>query len=426
MVDALRRDHVGVYGYPRPTTPFLDRLAAQGVVFDNAWAQAPQTFNSTSTLLTSRYFPYLAQRPGVAPIQNMPKERLKQQGAVPRLAEVNVTLPEVLHDAGYETLGLFNNPHHHPASGFWQGFSTAKYLSGPKEKKYAPGSTIVAAFTEILDGRAPDIPLFVYFHLMDVHNPYGPPQHLRDLFVTGVGRNLYSNGPPNHEPTAEDLAYMVALYDAEIRFVDEVIQSLVKDLENRGVWRNTVIIVTSDHGDEFLDHGGFGHGKTLEPELLRIPLIVAGPGAALEPGHRAGLVRNLDLAPTVAYLAGVEIPEEFEGENLAPALRGETLAAGRSSFAWHKTMRSRTDALWHFAVDLESGVYTLYDVRRDPSGTSNLAAERPEVVEFFDSAIRRFERQRLEAVQFMKDHPEGVKQGLPPDIAEQLKALGYL
>lgn len=426
LVDALRRDHVGAYGYSRPTTPFLDRLAAEGVVFDNAWAQASQTFNSTSTLLTSRHFPYLAASLGVAPIPGLAEGLRLRHAKVPRLAAANLTLPEVLRDAGYETLGLFTNPHHHPASGFWQGFTTARYLPRSADMAaYARGPKVHAALFDWLDQRQSDAPFFVYFHLMDVHAPYRPPLRLRKRFVTVKGRERYLNGIPEEGLTADDLAYMEALYDAEIRFVDGVIEALVEDLEERGLWHRTVLVVTSDHGDEFLDHGGLGHGMTLEPEQLRIPLIIAGPGVELIPARAGNLVRNLDLAPTLADLAGIEV-SDFEGESLLPALRGESHDDRRTSFAWLGTLRSLSDADWHFATDLASGATTLYDLRRDSRGTTNLAEERPEVVEDLSAALRRFERRRVEAERFMADNPEEAAEALPAEIVDQLRALGYL
>ncbi|MCP4592048.1 MAG: sulfatase-like hydrolase/transferase, partial [bacterium] len=216
VVDTLRRDHVGVYGYPRPTTPFLDELAAQGVVFENAYSQAPQTFNSTVTLLTSRYFPYLVRNTQFESVPGLDEESQARHAQVPYLAKMNLTLPEVLGEGGYETLGVFTNPHHHATSGFWQGFEKTEYLT-PESRAvaYARGPKIHQAFFEWLDQRRTDRPYFAYLHFMDVHAPYRPPHKLRKLFVTVPGRDRYRKGKPTGDqiPSAEDLAYMQALYD---------------------------------------------------------------------------------------------------------------------------------------------------------------------------------------------------------------------
>ena len=206
VVDALRRDHVGAYGYPRPTTPFLDRLAADGVVFEDAYAQAPQTFNSTSTLLTSRYFPYLTETSRFKGVPGFGSETQQRHSQVPRLAEANSTLPEMLQAAGYETAGFFTNPYHHATSGFWQGFDAAEFLPPDSRTAYTRAPKVHRAFFRWLDDRkASKKPYFAYLHFMDVHNPYQPSRKLRRLFATVKGRDLYVNGKPAETPTDDDV-----------------------------------------------------------------------------------------------------------------------------------------------------------------------------------------------------------------------------
>ena len=200
------------------------------------------------------------------------------------MAAANLTLAEVLGAAGYQTVALFNNPHQHPTSGFSQGFDVARLLDRDADQAYARVDSVAAAFLDWHAARDPARPYFAYLHLMEPHNPYRPPAEYQELFPPGAGRHLYANGRPSPEFTDDDLGTMTALYDAEIRFLDDTLRNLVAELELRDDLDETLIIITSDHGDEFLDHGGLGHGKTVELELLRIPLIMAGgPGRSRTP-----------------------------------------------------------------------------------------------------------------------------------------------
>ncbi|MCP4656684.1 MAG: sulfatase-like hydrolase/transferase, partial [bacterium] len=268
--------------------------------------------------------------------------------------------------------------------------------------------------------------------------PYRPPHKLRKLFVTVPGRDRYRKGKPTGDqiPSAEDLAYMQALYDGEIRFVDGVIEALVTELRHRSEWRKTLMIVTSDHGDEFMDHGGLGHGTTMEKELLRIPLIFAGAGLEdLVPQHRRQppLVRNLDLAPTIVEIAGLPVPPEFEGTSLVPLLTcdvGPSRHPG-TSYAWIGPLRSLTDGDWHFIWDMQTGEKILYDSRTDPKGLESIASLRSGVVADFSSGISKLEQLHQETKQAMEEHSRQTSDGstppeVDPEILKQLKALGYL
>lgn len=433
LVDALRRDHVGLYGYPKPTTPFIDALGHHGVIFDDALSQAPQTLNSTASLLTSRRFPFLlrgvehGEIPGVAP------ERRDQWARTPRLAAANLTVAEVLASAGYETVALFNNPHHHPSSGFDQGFATARLLDRDPDQAYARIDSMTEAFLAWHEDREPDRPYFAYLHLMDPHNPYRPPEAYRELFPPGHGRHLYVNGRPVESFTATDLETMTALYDAEIRFLDDGLGSLVAELENRGDLDNTIIVFTADHGEEFMDHAGLGHGKTVELEQLRIPLVMAGGPVDSADGARIeSLVRNLDLAPTIVELAGVGVPEEFQGTSLMPLIDASAPATEepRISYAWIAQLRSLTSDQWHCMLDLESGRLKLYNRLDDPSGLRDIAGSHPEIAELCRGELDRLEaegdegRRHAEVLKAIETGGEFPVESA--EVLEQLEALGYV
>lgn len=429
VIDTLRRDHVGSYGYSKPTTPFMDGLAIDGVVFERAFSQASQTFASTSSLFTSRHFPITGGRRGDG------------DHKLHSVADVNLTLAEVLNQDGYDTLALFTNPHHYPASGFWQGFDEAEFTTAKEALRDSPlpyrtAPDVVDGFRSWLAerGRGTGNPFFAYLHFMDVHNPYRAPKDLATTFeARGGRRGLYMNGKPTGDevPTQTDLRGMQGRYDAEIRLVDRELERMVEELVARGLWENTVLVVTSDHGDEFMEHGGLGHGRTLEKEMIAIPLLVhfgstEGPRGVRVPG----VVRNLDLAPTLLDIAGVEIPTRFEGRSLhglfTEASLGETTEA---SYARIGNQRSLSTRDWHFIRDQHTGDQKLYDLGSDPAGLIDVAHLHADVVDAFNTRIADFETERIKAIeasQAIQEAEATSPAALDPELLDQLEALGYL
>jgi arylsulfatase A-like enzyme len=434
LVDALRRDHVGLYGYPRPTTPFLDELGARGVVFSDALSQAPQTLNSTAGLFTSASFPFLLWGVAHDPIPGVAPEQRARWARTPRLAAANLTVAEVLRVAGFETVALFNNPHHHATSGFDQGFDHARLLDRDPGQAYARVDSVAEAFLDWHAARVdPDRPYFAYLHLMDPHNPYRPPDAYRNLFPPGEGRHLYTNGPPGPGFSSADLATMTALYDAEIRFLDDGLRGLVGELDRRGGLRNTLIVITADHGDELMDHAGLGHGTTVELELLRIPLILGGGAAERFAETRVErLARNLDLAPTLVDLAGLEIPVEFEGRSLVSSIDGTGAddTPPPVSFAWIGKLRSITNPEWHCMRDLATAELTLYHRPSDPAGTVDVSQDNPDLAALCVRELDRYEnlkkRAETKAAALKTVETGGELPAESGEVIEQLRALGYV
>jgi arylsulfatase A-like enzyme len=223
---------------------------------------------------------------------------------------------------------------------------------------------------------------------------------------------------------------MKALYNGEIRFLDDQLRELLSELERRGGLESTLVIVTADHGEELMDHGGLGHGKTVELEQLRIPLLMAGGPVAPAAGRRVGsLVRNLDLGPTIVELAGVGSPASFEGSSLLPLLSDPPVepAPPPVSFAWIARLRSLTSAEWHCMRDLDRDRPVLYHRSVDPTGTTDVAADHPDLVELCLSTLDRLERQHDESVVRARKLKE-IETGAPASeaVREQLEALGYV
>ena len=424
VVDALRQDRVGFLGADRPTTPFLDRLAEESAVFERAHAQGSATFASTASLFSGHWAPLLAPPPAALPEGELEPEERRRHRLVPALAAQEHTLAELLSEAGYATMAVFTNPHHHSRSGFWQGFEETRYLPPDPGTAYARASSVHGAFFDWLDGRGHEGPFFAYLHLMDPHAPYRPPRVFRRLFVgEDEGGGDPSAGSPRGagETDSAGLELLSQLYDAEVRFTDGVLRDLVADLRAQ-VQEPTVLVLTADHGEELMDHGGLGHGRTLHGELLRVPLLLHGPTV---PAVRvSALVRNLDLVPTILELTGTPVPPELDGESLLPLLREPPAATNRTSFAREASLRSLTTERWHFVFNLHDDSVALFDLERDPEESRNLSQARPDLVGRFRDVLldqlRREDERRARA---------GSLTGAgPPDARalEQLRSLGYL
>lgn len=305
LIDALRPDHLGCYGYIRATSPFLDRWSAGASKFVRAYTEATHTRMSVASLFTGA-------RPTVHRIRNvdLDADHPDLPGRITDgLSERFTTLAESLAGVGYETWGFSANPHISEELGFTQGFF--RWWQTPSRR----GADLVDKFEAELAGRRAGMrshPLLAYLHLMSVHNPYDPPAPWDRTFTPNPGRVVYTNGPAEVSP--DDLASTMAQYDAGIRYTDTLLEALVPLWEQTGS-RPRAIVVLSDHGEEFLEHGGLGHGMTVFGELAKIALIVKAPGLAV--GTVTDPVTTLDLQRMLLDLAGAPIPRESQGRPIS-------------------------------------------------------------------------------------------------------------
>jgi hypothetical protein len=318
-IDALRADALGLYGARRETSPFLDRLAERrGVVFENAFAQIPSTLPSHLSMLTGLY----PSEHGVFPPSDV-------------LAAEIPTLPELLRAAGFRTFG-------HSEGGYVQGgFGFARGFEEWTDTPYAADTDVERTFRRGLDSLArvgAGERFFLFLHTYAVHDPYDPPAAYRERFWPGpppagafepTGPNFAAFNFHLLDAPAEAVPYYRALYEAGVRHVDDVLAELVAGLERLGLADETAIVFTSDHGEEFLEHGRLVHTQAY-PECLRIPLVVLHPGLAR--GRRvATIAETIDLPPTIAELAGIAAPVGVSGESLAPVVAGaDGRLAGRA------------------------------------------------------------------------------------------------
>jgi len=301
-IDALRADSLGPYGAARPTTPFLDRLAERAVVFENAFCEIPSTLPSHLSMFTGLY----PTEHGVLPPSGV------LSAAIP-------TLPELLAAGGVRTFG-------HSEGGYVQGgYGFARGFEEWSDTPYAADTDVERTFGRGLDSLArvgPGERFFLFLHTYTVHDPYAPPAAYAERFgarslppgafpATGPDFAAYNRGERALAPGA--LAAYGALYDAEIRYLDDVLERFFAGLESRGLARDTTVILTSDHGEELHEHGRFVHTQVY-PECLRVPLVVVHPDRTA-PRRVHALTEIVDLAPTILELFGARAPSNVAGRS---------------------------------------------------------------------------------------------------------------
>jgi len=431
-LDALRADHLGCSGYPRNTSPSIDRLAGEGARFGNVISQAPSTFPSVHSALTSKVASYFLDANACLP----PK---------------HLTLAECLQNYGYTTVAISSSPvvtksnTAYSLGGFEQGFEVFdESVSYGQEWNWqwrSPEGVIQKALERI--DRA-DRPLFLFLYIMDPHSDYRSPEPFNSLFDPGYrGKEAVEMGKVAsfEEETLmgldeRDIRHLVALYDGEIAYADSQVGRLVAWLRERDRLDDTLLVLTSDHGEEFLEHGGVQHGYTLYNEVIRVPLILRYP-----PGIPEGtviedrIIQSLDVAPTVLDLAGIEKPADMQGRSLVPLIRGiepdwRPYAISESPFADKKALIT---GKWKYIytpgtrplnpvlrVEKAPG-RSLHNLEDDPRELRDVYAENPEIGGKLHAILLRLlpeaERARLAAKRDLEVHP---------DVVEQLKSLEYL
>ena len=313
LVDTLRADRLGTYGYGRPTSPEIDRFAAQSTLFESARSQASCTFPSANSLLTSRYatrFLGQADRALGIPLE-MP------------------VLPEILGRHGYSTAAVSasaivrSNPsRYNRHGGFGRGFEVFEESCTWKSARCVNRQALA-----ILDSRRLDRPFFLYLHFLDPHAPYRPPagdalrfataprtkRHLRRGDPNELAKHVYGGHPERVD--RDDLRVLSDLYDDEIRSFDGQFAALLDEIERRKLTGTTVVVLAADHGEAFLEHGDIKHCRSVFDVEARVPLVIRVPGRA--PQRIARAVENISLAPTLLALAGISAePYGLEGVDL--------------------------------------------------------------------------------------------------------------
>ncbi len=414
VVDTLRSDHLSTYGYARPTSPNLSRVAAQGVLFENAFAASSWTVPSHASLLTGRY----------------PHEHGTESGFDP-LDHRYPTLSEALRDRGYRTGGFSANTLFFcKRLGFDRGFLHFEdYFEtvGDMVSRTMLGrefNTLVRPRIGLVDAparrhasdinnetlgwidRAPGRPFMVFLNYFDNHQPYLPPAPYRTRFQTnpqapvGAANSLLFRDVGGLSP--EQIQAEVAAYDGATAYVDAQIGTLLAELPRRGLDRNTLLIITSDHGESLGEHGLFGHRQSLYRDEIQVPLVFWWPGHLPAGSRITAPVSNVNLPATVLDLIGDDSPQFFPGDSLAKLWTGSVLASpwpaplselsrlpsgSKEKLTYHGWMKSLVTADWHYILHEKFGPQ-LYKWSADPDETKDLAPGQREVVDGLDSQLR--------------------------------------
>jgi len=430
-IDTLRADHVGTYGYDKPTTPTIDALAAESAVFENAYTTAPWTLPAHVSMFTGL---------------NCVRHRVYAERD--RMDPRTPTLAEKLRERGYATRAITSG-----------GFVSANYGFAAGFDEYYQDQVVLAVNQAEKTGRDAvayietntDRPFFLFLHTYQIHSPYKSPEAFRKMFlkpdarwtVFDVTRELGGRGGVYRPMSGPDRDNVVGLYDAGLRFTDEtLVKPVVETLRRLGLYERTMIIVTSDHGEEFYDHGGWNHSHSVYDELLRVPLIVKMPGGEFRGRRYPGIVRLTDLMPTILEAAGASAETlDLNGSSLRPVLKGketkdrEFLAeladnvlncqvpqrlahnAGRLKVILNQAF-SQTQ--WDF-FDIKPPGFPpveVYDLARDPREKDNIVSRPPA------EARALIEKARKMDLLLPKRGAKETK--VDPAVENQLRALGYI
>jgi len=411
-IDTLRADHLGCYGYGRPTSPGLDALAGEGVLFEDVSAPSPWTLPSHASLLTGLY----PSRHGLkAHDRYLPS-------TVP-------TLAWLLGRAGFITAGVVNSYNLGPRFGLDRGFQEFSYVE-ETAGQVEPSTRITdqaLAWLRRYRGRR----LFLFVHYYDVHSDYRSRVRYEEQFVSpyrgradGTTAQLVAFREGRVRLDDRDAAHLVDLYDAGIRQMDEELQRLTAFLRGERLLDDTLLVATSDHGEEFLERGGVLHGRTQFQEVMRVPLLMRGPGLPAG-GREATPVWLVAVMPTLLGRLAVPLPPSLDGEDLGPLLRGEAgPRAGRYLFGeadHNNAAPDVTRAVRHGRYKLHfnrlTGRRELFDLTADPGERVDRAAAEPAVTGELGARLERFMQIRGEAAPPSR---------LTPEEIEKLRSLGYL
>lgn len=413
-IDTLRADHLGCYGYERPTSPHIDRFAKECRHFTQAFSTSSWTTPAWMSLFTS----LLPSRHGVI--------QYPQPGQLPFSIP---TLAESLRQHGYVTAGFHGGGYVSEAFGFDRGFH--RY----ETRGTRFGDSLAVCLEWLRKHRR--WRFFLFWHGFDCHRPYDPPAEF-DVFYPEYGGHydvttLYMEDG-NLPQTQEDVDYIVAKYDGEIRYVDFLVGQVLAELEELQLLEETVVIITSDHGEEFLEHGCFDHTRTLYDELIHVPLLIHTPPRLSSPAVEDALLSLVDVGPLIASWLGFPFPSR---NAMVPGLDRRCVFAAtgyRRKYLeetegrpWqHK--KNRPELLrcirtprWKLLLDREDRPIELYDVRGDPSEDWTLNPMPGKVVHELLGAFREAE-EPLDVLKLSLDEPDDVDQ----QVLERLRGLGYL
>ena len=425
-IDTLRADHLGAYGYERPTSPRIDALGRAGTVFERAYTAWPKTRGSMVIMLTGRD----TSRNGYSKTH-------------PVLLDFNPTLASVLKESGYATAAIVDNPNVAAQNGYGKGFDS--YRETWEEKSLPAEADRMRAITDggiaFLRSAPADRPFFLWLHYVNPHAPYTPPPpfdtRFRDAAASAGPRlklvpDFHGGIPRRWAVRGQDrLGYYVAQYDGEIAAVDQEVGRLLDALQASAAGKKTVVVLTSDHGESLGEHDYyFDHGEDLFEASLAVPLV------AVVPGGKAGVrsrvfASTLDVVATILDAVKVSYPPDLGGVSLLGAMVGKTAPGRERLFAQNDR---NLVATWDHRFKIvgtpeEEGMrFALYDRSSDPAEMHDVSRARPDELQVQRRVLQLFleqnEKEWAQTRRLTDNAPAETK--LSPEACQKLQSLGYL
>lgn len=400
VLDTLRADHLPFYGYHKNTAPFLLELSFHSIVFENVFSASSYTAPATASIFTSLY-PF---QHGVFTGFFASKRKKIELNRIPERIK---TITEILKENGYKTYGVADNINICPEEGFSQGFDKFKRFPYVQEQK------MVRRLKEWAGEIKAQKKYFLYIHFNDCHGPY----HQR---------------LPWYEKKANKREDIISRYDSEISYVDNKIKKLFHLF---GWDKNTLLIITADHGEELWDHNRKGHGQSLYEEVIRVPLLIYFPGKDNLYKRIKSNVSNMDILPTVRNYLGIKSKEPEAGYNLMPLIHGRNRDFKNRYIFSHLLDRDKKGPRMIFRAAVyqdwkyifyehfrESNIFRkeLYNLKDDPGEALNIIQENERVARQLFFGFMDFEQQ------CKKFRQETKKVKLTDKQEQELKTLGYV
>lgn len=424
-IDSLRADHLSCYGYARITSPHIDDLAKDALLFTNAFSATSWTLAAHRSLLTSTF-----------------AEANDFYSIFDPIRSDQMTIAEVLRKVNYSTAGFVSGPLLSRRFGFHRGFQlyddfTIRFASAKESHGGVTSPHLHQSVQRWLRSNSTK-PFFLFLHYWDVHYDYTPPAPYNRMFDpeykgTMTAENFIYNKAINSEMDPKDLAHIVALYDGEIAFTDSYLGRLFDELKRLNLYDDSLIILTADHGDEFFEHGYKGHMRTLYDEVLHIPLIIKFPvNFKSKAGTRIhDVVSIVDIMPTILSYLGFTNPANVQKRSLMPRIQGNPAPQNDYVYASLKNelfaLRSNSSKLIQRS-NLPQKEF--YDLSEDPEEKDNIYknGNKELVAKADQQVLMLLDVLNVQRMYLRNSHPHrvDVPEEMDQALKEQLKALGYL